>query len=111
MTSPSTQYPQRRKHLRRVVAVVAAATALGVSGAFAVSATAEDDDPEPVACAPTSADLQRAADAARVLEVQRPDLFDQSPRPAGYGDLRLAAEWSDRMSELDPDAAPSGCSP
>ena len=38
-----------------------------------------------------------------MLEAQRPDLFEQSPRRADYADLRLAAEWARRMSALRPD--------
>lgn len=85
---------------RRVVAVLAGA-ALGVTGAVAVSSA---QDPAPVSsCRPSEADLLRAADAARMLEAQRPDLYAQSPRPASYDDLRLAAEWARRLAVLDPD--------
>ena len=43
------------------------------------------------------ADLLRSADAARRLEIAEPELFERSPRPADYDDLRLAAEWASRM--------------
>jgi hypothetical protein len=44
-----------------------------------------------------------------MLQAQRPELFEQSPRPADYDDLRLAAEWSYRLSYLDPDGQPVHC--
>jgi hypothetical protein len=53
-------------------------------------------------CRPTEADLLRAAYAARQLEAEHPELFEQSPRPAGYDDLRLAAEWARRLEVLSP---------
>lgn len=90
----------RSKGRRRVAAIVVAGAALGVTGAFAV-ATAQDD-PAPAGCEATAFDLRTAADAVRRLEAQRPELFEQSPRPAGYDDLRLAAEWAYRMSVLHP---------
>ena len=64
------------------------------------SASAQDD-PAP-SCGPTESDLLRAAQAARRLEAQRPDLFAQTDRPASYDDLRLAAEWARRLSYLHP---------
>jgi hypothetical protein len=42
----------------------------------------------------SAADLMRAADGARVLEAQRPDVFAQTPRPADATDLRIAAAWA-----------------
>jgi hypothetical protein len=105
MTNPNTHNPKRPSGVRRVVTIAVAGATLGVCGAFAVA----QDDQNPIACAPTAADLRRAADAARLLEAQRPDLFEQSPRRADYDDLRLAAEWSSRMSVLDPDGQPAHC--
>jgi hypothetical protein len=102
MTSQNAEHQQRTGILRRAVVIALAGATLGVTGAVAV-AVAQDDDPSVVACTASGADLRRAADAARQLESERPDLFRQSPRPAGHDDLRLAAEWSDRMAELDPD--------
>ena len=91
---------------RRLVAVLAGAS-LGLTAAVAVS-SAQDAAPVSACARPSEADLLRAADAARVLEAQRPDLFAQSPRPAGYDDLRLAAEWARRLAVLDPAGPPCG---
>ena len=87
---------------RRLIAIAAGAM-LGVTGAIAVS-SAQTGAPT-TACPATEADLLRAADAAHRLEVQRPDLFAQSPHPARYDDLRLAAEWASRLAVLDPSRA------
>ncbi len=87
---------------RRLVAV-AAGVALGITGAFAAGSA--QPERTATACPATEADLLRAADAARILEAQRPDLFAQSPRPADHDDLRLAAEWARRLSVLDPSRA------
>jgi len=103
-TTTSDHRPQPLSRSRRLVAVLAG-SALGVTGAFAVS-SAQDTGPA-TACRPTEADLLRAAASARVLEEQRPDLFVRSPRPATYDDLRLAAEWARRLAVLDP--APPSC--
>lgn len=101
MTSPNLRPLHRSGTVRRVVAIALAATTLGVTGAVAV-ALAQDDSARET-CSATATDLRVAADAVRRLEVQRPDIFRQSPRPADHDDLRLAAEWADRMAELDPD--------
>jgi hypothetical protein len=91
----------RSKKIRqRLVATVAGLT-LGVTGAFAVASA--QDGPAPVSCRPTETDLLRAAAAAERLEVERPELFAESPRPADHDDLRLAAEWARRLAYLDPD--------
>ena len=87
-----------------VVGVIAlAGAALGVGTAFAV-ASGSDGGPEVRVEAsedapkcPTPEDLLRAADAARILEAQRPDLFAGNPRRADANDLRLAAEWAARV--------------
>ncbi|MFL6203824.1 MAG: hypothetical protein ACJ739_00590 [Acidimicrobiales bacterium] len=101
MTS-TTSAPKHVMRARRLVAVAVGAT-LGITGAFTVASA--QDDATPRACRASQADLLRAADAARVLEQQRPDLFAQSPRPADYDDLRLAAEWARRLAVLDPDGS------
>ena len=46
---------------------------------------------------PSAADLMRAASGARILATQSPEVFEQTPRPANYEDLRLAAEWVERV--------------
>lgn len=102
MTSATQDQPTTISRRRRML-VVAAAAAIGVTGAFA-AATAQDDPPPAFSCRATEADLLRAADAARTLEAQRPDLFVGANRRAGYDDLRLAAEWARRMAVLDPTA-------
>lgn len=102
MTNPNAPHSKRPGTARRVVAIAVAGATLGVTGAFAV-AVAQDDSTSPETCSATAADLRLAADAARRLEAQRPDIFEQSPRPADHDDLRLAAEWTDRLAELDPD--------
>ena len=108
MTSPNRDHlPRRRTRPLVVIAVAVAGASLGVGGAFAAAAAQEDAQPR--ACRPTVVDLMRAADAARMLEAQRPELFERSPRPADYDDLRLAAEWAHRMSVLDPSEQPDGC--
>jgi hypothetical protein len=89
----------RRMKVRQALAVAVAGMTLGVTGAFAVASA--QDDPAP-RCGPTESDLLRAAQAARRLEAQRPDLFAQTDRPASYDDLRLAAEWARRLSYLHP---------
>ena len=96
--------PRTLSRARRLVAVAAGAS-LGFTGAFAMAGA--QDDASTGSCRPTEADLLRAADAARHLEAQRPDLFAQSPHPAGYDDLRLAAEWARRLETLDP--SPPAC--
>jgi hypothetical protein len=98
----ATTTDPRLTRTRRLVAVLAG-SALGITGAVAV-ASAQDNAPAP-ACRPAESDLLRAAEAARMLEAQRPDLFASSPRPAGYDDLRLAAEWARRLDVLDPEPA------
>jgi hypothetical protein len=85
--------------LTRRLLAVAAGAAIGISGAIAVASS--EDSPRVVSCPASEADLLRAADAARILEAQRPDLFDGTPR-ADYHDLRLAAEWARRLAALDP---------
>ena len=84
-----------RTRLRRTLAVVVAGAVLGVGGASALAAERRPES-SPAACAVTENDLLRAAHAARRLEAERPDLFERSPRPADYADLRLAAEWARR---------------
>jgi hypothetical protein len=92
--------PSRPRTLRRALAVAVAGATLGVTGAAAVAATSEQ---APVAaCRPSEADLLRAAYAARQLEAENPERFEVSPRPAGYDDLRLAAEWARRLDLLSP---------
>jgi hypothetical protein len=103
MTSTTDHRPKPLTRTRRLVAIIAGA-ALGVTGAVAVG-SAQDDAPAATTCPPTEADLLRAADAARRLEAQRPDLFAQVNRPADYDDLRLAAEWARRLAVLDPSRA------
>jgi hypothetical protein len=96
MEQPTTT----RRTFRRVLAVAVAGATLGLTGAGAIAAK---DEPAAVqACRANEADLLRAADAARQLEAQRPDLFEQSPR-ARFEDLRLAAEWARRLEALAPD--------
>ena len=88
----------RNRPIRRALAVGVAGATLGALGALAV-AEARDEAPATV-CGPTASDLLRAADGARRLEVERPELFG-GPTPRGsYDDLRLAAEWARRVSEL-----------
>ena len=100
--NPTTNHrPKTLSLTRRLVAVAAGAT-LGITGAVAVASS--QDGPGATTCPPTEADLLRAADAARILEAQRPDLFEQTPR-ADYDDLRLAAEWARRLTALDPSRA------
>jgi hypothetical protein len=89
----------RPSHIRRALVVAVAGATLGVTGAFAV---AEGNDDPSIRCGPTAGDLMRAADAARRLEAERPDLFAGNPRPADYEDLRLAADWARRSSSLRP---------
>jgi len=87
--------PNHRSKVRQTLAVIAAGVVLGVGGASALAAERRPE-PAPAACAVTENDLLRAAHAARRLEAERPDLFERSPRPADYDDLRLAAEWARR---------------
>ena len=95
------QDQDRSRRIRRAVAVGVVGATLGVTGAFAVAA--EQAAPVPRTCAPSEADLLRAATAARQLEAQRPELFGPSSPRAHYEDLRLAAEWARRMSILRPE--------
>lgn len=96
---PTTDDRSKTRTLTRRLVAVAAGAALGISGAVAVASSA--DSPRIVSCPATEADLLRAADAALILEAQRPDLFTGTPR-ADYDDLRLAAEWARRLAALDP---------
>ena len=102
--TPTTDSPKSLSRTRRFVAVTAGA-ALGIASTFAV-ASAQDGTPT-FDCPPTEADLLFAAESARRLEAERPDLFVDSPR-ARYGDLRLAAEWARRLAILDPSRAACG---
>ena len=100
----------------RLLIAVTAGAAMGITGAFAVASERDDapvtsgastvasapDDASADVCPPTEADLLRAADAARILEAQRPDIFAQGDHPATYDDLRLAAEWARRLEVFDP---------
>ena len=103
MAQPSpttTTVSFHRPTLRRALAVAVAAATLGVSGAAALAAV---DEPAAVeSCRPNEMDLLRAADAARKLEAQRPELFDDGTR-SRYSDLRLAAEWARRLEVLTPE--------
>jgi hypothetical protein len=101
MANPTTTTVSRNpRTLRRAVAVAIAGATIGVTGAAAIAATTA---PAPVdACRATESDLLRAAYAARQLEAERPEVFEMSPRPADYDDLRLAAEWARRLDSLDP---------
>jgi hypothetical protein len=90
----------RPRKVRRALAVAVAGATLGVSGAFAVAAAQEDATP--TSCGPTASDLMRAAEAARQLEIERPELFGDDQQRANYDDLRLAAEWARRLSILRP---------
>ena len=90
---------ERPSKVRRAIAVAVAGATLGVMGAFTVAAAQGEPT---TACAPTEADLLRAAESARQLQIERPDLFEGSSRPADYYDLRLAAEWARRMEALHP---------
>lgn len=94
----------RSTKIRQMLAATVAGLTLGVTGAFAVAAAQEDS--APASCRPTETDLLRAAAAAQRLELEHPELFAESPRPADHDDLRLAAEWARRMASLDPVA---GC--
>ena len=85
--------------IQRVVAVVVAGATFGLTGALAVASA--QDDATPRSCGPSEDDLMRAAVAARQLEAQHPELFEEGPR-ADYDDLRLAAEWARRLSILQP---------
>ncbi len=86
--------------IRRVLAVGVAGATFGVLGALAA---AEGHDEAPVVvCGPTESDLLNAADAARRLEAERPELFHGAEPRATYYDLRLAAEWERRLSDLRP---------
>ena len=85
---------------RRAIAVALLGTTIGVGGAFVVAPG--QAAPAPVTCRATASDLMQAAEAARRLEAQRPDLFQQSPRRADHDDLRLAAEWTRRLAILRP---------
>jgi hypothetical protein len=96
MTVRSTHH-----RIARAAAVVVAGTVLGVAGSLAFVA-AEATSPT-AACRASRSDLMRAAESARRLQALRPELFEQSPRPADRNDLRLAAEWARRMEILDPD--------
>jgi hypothetical protein len=86
--------------VRRALAVAVAGATFGVGGAFAVATAQEDTTPR--SCGPTASDLMRAAEAARQLEIERPDLFGDGQQIADYDDLRLAAEWARRLSILRP---------
>lgn len=102
MTVRSTHH-----RLGRAAAVVVAGSVLGVTGSLALAAAQDNRQIE--ACRPSASDLVRAAESARRLQTLRPELFEQSPRPADYDDLRLAAEWARRMAILDPDGRPDRC--
>ena len=103
----TTPQSQRSSRIGRIAAIAVAGATLGVTGTFAV--TSAQDAPSSSACRATEADLLRAADAARMLQAQRPELFEQSGHPATYDDLRLAAEWAYRLSYVDPDGQPAHC--
>jgi hypothetical protein len=97
MATPTTPTPRT---FRRVLAVAVAGATFGLTGAAAIAATAGSGGAG--TCRPSEADLLRAAYAARQLEAEHPELFEQSPRPADYDDLRLAAEWARRLEVLAP---------
>jgi hypothetical protein len=85
--------------LRRALAFTVAGATFALAGAGAIASA---DQPAAVPpCHANEADLLRAADAARQLEAQRPDLFEDSSR-ARFEDLRLAAEWARRLDALAP---------
>ena len=100
----TTTHPKRMSRIGRIAAIALAGATLGVTGTFAV--TSAQDAPSSSTCRPSAADHHRAAEAARMLQAQRPEVFEQSPRPADYDDLRLAAEWAYRLDHLDPDGPP-----
>jgi hypothetical protein len=106
MTNPSTTtHSKRSRRIGRIAAIAVVGATLGVTGAFAVTSAQDAPASPTTACRASAADLQRAAEAARMLQSQRPELFEQSPRPADYDDLRLAAEWAYRLDHLDPEPA------
>jgi hypothetical protein len=105
-TSIVTMRPNR---IARIAAIAVAGATLGITGSFAATDAQDAPAPSATACRATAADLQRAAEAARMLQSQRPELFEQSPRPADYADMRLAAEWAYRVDHLDPDGQPPRC--
>ena len=95
MELPTTTH----RTMRRALAVAIAGATFGLAGAGAIAST---DEPTAVTpCRANEADLLRAAYAARQLEWQRPDLFENSPR-SRFEDLRLAAEWARRLEALAP---------
>jgi hypothetical protein len=95
MEQPTTT----RRTMRRALAVALAGATFGLASAGAVPST---DEPAAVPpCRANEADLLRAADAARQLEAQRPELVEGGAR-ARFEDLRLAAEAARRLDALAP---------
>jgi hypothetical protein len=79
MEQPTTAH----RTMRRALAVAIAGATFGLAGAGAIAST---DEPAAVTpCRANEADLVRAAYAARQLEWQRPDLFENSPGGAREG--------------------------
>ena len=95
MEQPTTTH----RTLRRALAVAMAAATFGIASAGAMASTDEPAAAPP--CRANAADLLRAAGAARQLEAKRPELFEGSSR-ARVEDLRLAAEWAQRLDALAP---------
>jgi hypothetical protein len=88
---------------RMVVIAATAAGVLTVAGVIATQATADDDParPTPVVARPaTEADLRLAAEWADRMESLAPGWSAAAGRPATADDLRLAAEWARRMAIL-----------
>lgn len=97
--------PRRRRG--GLAAVAAAGIAVGTGGALVVDAAPDAPFVEP--CPAAEADLLRAAEGARRLELIHPATFDASPRPSDHDDLRLAAEWARRVALMAPHVFPDHC--
>jgi hypothetical protein len=88
---------------RMVVIAATAAGVLTVAGVIATQAAADDEPARPatvIARPATEADLRLAAEWAQRMETLAPGWSAAAGRPATPDDLRLAAEWARRMEIL-----------
>ena len=95
MEQPTATHRSMR---RALTSAMAAAALFGLAGGGAIALT---DETAVAPCRASETDLLRAADAARQLEAERPELFEGGTR-ARFDDLRLAAEWARRLESLVP---------
>jgi len=96
----------RPHKIRRLAAIAVAGATLGTVGALTAAEGQDEPAHAPTPCRPTARDYLRAADAARRLEAERPDLFGPGSGRADHDDLRQAAEWARHLAYLYPN---QGC--